>query len=277
MKKPLEVAYLGPEGTFSHLVAEKYFGKTCRMCPEPTILDICQFVSGHSGRKGIIPLENSSGGAIYETVDILLSNRPPIHIEAELALDVKLALLGRRGQEVRTLYSHFAPLEHSAAWIRKHLPRAERKVVTSTAVAARMAFVEDHAAALGNRQLAKLYNLDVLEYPVQQDVPNQTMFLAIAGRKAVLKNCVKTTIAARLPNVPGSLCDFLDAFRSEGVNLSRITSRPIRGCPREYAFLVDMDGTLEKRRVEAALKKARKHAVSLRVVGAYPAHRPYQS
>lgn len=276
MKKKLDIAFLGPTGTYSHLVAEKYYGTGHNLTPMPTVLDVCSFVAGKPTRRGIVPIENSSGGAIYEMVDILLANEPRIFILEEMTLDVKLALLGRRGQKIKTLYSHFVPLEHCSAWIKKNLPGVDRKVVASTALAARMAFLEDNAAALANRELATLYHMDILRYPVQADIPNITTFLAIAGAPTRAQEPGKTTLAARLPNVPGSLCTFLEAFRSQNVNLSRITSRPIRGCPRQYAFLVDIEGSASAANVKRSLTLARRDAVSIRVVGSYPSFRNYR-
>jgi chorismate mutase / prephenate dehydratase len=272
-----EVAFLGPIGTYSQLVAEKKFGRRCRFVPFPSILDVCAFVSRRPDAKGVVPIENSSGGAVYETVDILLANRPRVFIEEELALEVRLALLGHEGATVKVLYSHFAPLEHCNNWLRKNLPRAEKRVVSSTAVAAQRVSQEWHAAALANRNLAKLYCLKVLHYPVEAEVPNVTLFLVIAGKKPLHLKATKGTLAVRLPNQPGSLCTFLEAFRNENVNLSRIISRPLRGCPREYAFLVDIEGAGHQPNVKRALRRARQAAVMLRIVGEYPTHAPYKS
>lgn len=272
-----EVAYLGPVGTYSHLVAEKRYGQKCRLTPLPTVLDVCTYVSNHPDRHGVVPIENSSGGAIYETVDILLENRPRIHIEEELSLDVKLALLGHKGEKIKSLYSHFAPLEHCDAWLRRHLPRIQRHAVPSTALAAQIASQERNAGVIGSRRLARLYDLTVKKYPIAADVPNLTVFIAISGAKKNLKNRNKTTLAVKLPNIPGSLCTFLEAFRNENVNLSRIISRPIRGCPREYAFLVDIQGSTSLPRVVRALSVARRTCVQLRIVGSFPSRYPYKS
>lgn len=272
-----DVAFLGPIGTFSHLVAEKRYGKRCHMVPLPTILDICAYVARDSSRRGIVPIENSSGGAIYETVDILLANRPRVTIREELSLKVKLALLGRKTDRIKVLYSHFAPLEHCASWLKQHLPRVDRRVVNSTAAAAYRAAAETHAAALSSRRMARLCHLDVLHYPVEADITNITTFIAIGGRRRIQPSARKTSLAVRLPNRPGGLCTFLEAFRDERVNLSRIISRPVRGCPKEYAFLVDVEGPEGKPSVKRALTSARKAAAELRVIGSYPTHRPYQS
>ncbi|MDD4872101.1 MAG: prephenate dehydratase domain-containing protein [Kiritimatiellae bacterium] len=272
-----EVAYLGPVGTYSHLVAEKRYGRKCKLVPFPSILQVCAFVSKKPARRGIIPIENSSGGTIYETVDILMANEPRIYIVEELSLEVKLALLGRKNEKIEILYSHFAPLEHCVAWLNKYLPHVQKRVVSSTAIAARHASDETGSAALGNRRLASLNGLNVIKYPIATEIPNITTFLSIAGQKLILPGKKKITIMVKLPNTPGSLCTFLEKFRNEAINLSRILSRPIRGCPREYAFMVDLQGNLGEPQVDRALKAARKVCVQLRIVGCYPSRRPYMS
>ena len=273
------VAYLGPEGTYSELVAARRFGRAARLVPQPTILDVCLYVAAKSGRRGVIPFENSSGGAISETVDILLANHPRVRIGEELSLNVKLALLGRRGHRVQILYSHFAPLEHAASWIAAHLPDARKQAVPSTAAAARLTLADPSAAVLGSRHLAARYGLDVLHAAVQADIPNITAFLTIGALPvAGARGRYKTTLAAKLPNQPGALCTFLETFRTESVNLSRIISRPVRGSPRAYTFLVDIDGHAQgSARVQRALAAAQKTCVELRVVGAYPVRPAYTS
>ncbi len=272
-----EVAYLGPMGTYSHLVAEKRFGPKAKLVPFPTIPEVCAHVSRHPVRLGVIPIENSSGGAIYDTVDILMEGRPKVHIDEEISLDVKLALLGRKHAKIKTLYSHFAPMEHCAAWIRKHLPGVDRQVVASTAMAARRAFLDDDSGALGSRRSAALYNLDVLEYPVEADIPNVTSFLIVSGRRKTLPSASRTTLCAITHNVPGGLCDFLDTFRQHKINLCRLLSRPIRGQPREYAFLADIEGGRHEITVKQALRAARKTCVTLRIIGSYPTGKTYKT
>jgi len=272
-----EVAFLGPVGTYSHLVAQKQFGKNVRFHPLPTVLDVCTFAAKHPSARGIVPIENSSGGAIYETVDILLENRPHIYIEQELSLHVILALIGRRNEKTTKLFSHFVPLEHCNTWIKQTLPRVEKHAVSSTAVAALRAAAEWGGAALGSRTLAKLYGLDILEYPVETDMPNITTFYVVSGRKVTPEKPTKTTLCVKIPNEPGSLYNLLGTFQSESVNLSRLISRPIRGCPREYAFLVDVSGGLHQPNVRSALTKARKLATEIRVAGSYPCRRSFRS
>ena len=279
-KNPLrqhKVAYLGPAGTYSHLIAEKRFGAECEYVAQSTILDICSYVSGRKGRCAVIPIENSSGGAIYETVDILLQGKPRVSIAEEVSLKVRLALLGHRDRPIKDLYSHFAPLEHCAAWIRENLPGVEKHPVSSTAVAGQLAADSEDAAALGNRRLARLCGLDILTFPVEAELPNITVFLVIGDVPPRALRHHRSTLAVTLRNEPGALCSFLETFRSHDVNLSRLLSRPIRGCPKEYAFLVDIDGAKDAPDVSAAIRAARRASATLRIVGSYGIGSEYKS
>ncbi len=277
MTVPTQVAFLGPKGTYSHLVARKRFGPGTEMIALPTILDVCSHVTRHHEARGVVPIENSSGGAIYETVDILLANKPRVFIEQELSLEVRLALLGHRGAPILTLYSHFAPMEHCSTWIRRHLPRAVRHTEASTASAAERVVADPRGAALGSRQLAGLYGLDILTFPVEADVPNITTFLVVGGRKPLTAKGAKTTLSVRLRNEPGSLYRFLGTFAADGVNLSRLISRPIRGLHQQYAFLVDVEGGIQQPRVARAIAAAAKVSTDTRLCGSYPCNKRYSS
>ncbi len=270
------VAFLGPLGTYSHLVAKKRFA-AAHMLPLSGILDVCSFVSKNRDAFGVIPIENSSGGAINETVDILLDNKPKVTIIEELALDVKLALLGHKGFTAKRLYSHFVPLAHCAPWIARHLKGIEKREAPSTSAASAMAAADLHAASLGSRNLARQFGLDILHFPVVTGTPNITNFIVVTGSRKVLPRSAKTTLAIHLQNRPGSLYQFLGILHEEGINLSRLVSRPIRGVRQEYAFLVDVDGAADAPAVAKALRAAAKAAVSMRICGTYPCHKAYQS
>lgn len=270
------VAFLGPLGTYSHLVARKRFAGST-MIPMSGILDVCTFVSKNKDTLGVIPIENSSGGTINETVDILLDNRPAIHIIEELSLDVKLALLGHKGFPVKRLFSHFVPLAHSSDWIAKHLKGVEKREAPSTAAATELASADLHAASLASRNLATQFGLDILHFPVATETPNITSFVVISHKKQDLPRSAKTTLAIRLQNRPGSLFRLLGVLDHEGINLSRLVSRPIRGSLQEYAFLVDLDGAATSPKVAGALRAAAQQCVSMRICGSYPCHKAYNS
>lgn len=272
-----KLAYLGPKGTFSGLVAQKRFGNKLEKIPIPGIYEVFEYVRRHRDAVGIVPIENSSGGTIYETIDCLVERRRPLVIREELALQVRLALLGHRGEKIQTLYSHFAPMQHCDEWIRQHLPRVERKEVASTALAAETVATHRQAAALGMREAAKRYKLDILEFPVQPEVPNLTQFVCIGHRADEQAKANKTSLIITLHNRPGSLCELLEIFRDHAINMTRILSRPIIGQPKSYIFFVDVEGSPDASPLREALGQARKTAESLRLAGAYPVRRPYLS
>ncbi len=265
-----ETAYLGPEGTYTHQISDMVFGGDGELVPASTIFDAFEHVKVRSGSRAVAPIENSSGGQITSTVDLLL-NDPALTIVGSMTLVVHLALLGKRGEDITTLYSHFAPFKHCAKWIRENLSGVECREVTSTAEAAIRARKESGAAALGSRRLADLYGLGVLAYPIAQDAVNETEFIVVTsvGTRGGDVSGDRSSLAVELINGPGSLCSFLIPFRDAGVNLTRIISRPVYGVPNEYAFFIDIKGNANDPSVKEALGKAEEHCDSLRVIGSF--------
>ena len=271
-----KIAYLGPEGTFAHLVARKRF-PSATLVPQPCIADVFRFAAVDPRHAGVVPIENSSGGTIYDTVDELVDSGCRLSIQEQLSLNVRLALLGRKDESINVIYSHFAPFHHCENWLNKYFPKVDRRVVASTGDAVRRASTEKGAAAIGGRQSARLYQLDVLHFPLAQDVVNVTQFFALSQANAAIQHSRKTSLVVALQDRPGSLCSFLDPFRMAKVNLSRIVSRPIAGQPNKYIFFVDVLGTAADPSVRAAIEAASQSATSVRTVGVYPVHRPFNS
>ena len=265
-----EITYLGPEGTYTHQIAEMRFGKEIKLVPASTILDACEHVKNVQNSYAVVPIENSSAGNITATIDLLM-NDPELTIVETMSLDVRLALLGKKETQIDTLYSHFAPFKHCAKWIRAHHPTAACREVSSTAEAAIRVTKEENSAALGSKKLASIYNLDILEYPVEQEIINETEFIVITSTKTEIDQSEgdRSSLAVELLNGPGSLCSFLIPFRDMGVNLTRIISRPVYGVPSEYAFYIDIRGNINDKIVQDALKSAKLHCDSLRIIGSY--------
>lgn len=272
-----QIAYLGPEGTFSNLVAKKRFGAKAKLLQMPGIFDVFAFVRGGKNRLGIVPIENSSGGTIYETVDCLVESDSRLAILEDLSLNVRLALMGQSGAKIETIYSHFVPMRHCEPWLREKFPDAKRVPVASTAKAAELAAQEASAAALGTRDAAKRNGLDVLKFPVHSAVPNITQFYVIGAPHRPLPRSNRTTIVVTLPNKPGALCDFLECFKTAKVNLTRLLSRPIIGQHKAYLFLADLAGTPAQPQIKAALAAATKTCESVRTLGVYPMRPIYTS
>ncbi len=267
MKK---LIYLGPAGTYTHQLAELRFAEGYAMEPASTIFDACERVKKSRGSIAILPLENSSAGTITFTIDTLL-NDPELTVVETMSLVVKLALLGKKGVPIKRLYSHFAPFRHCAGWIRRNLPGVECHEMSSTAEAAIAARDHEGSAALGSKRLSELYQIDVLEYPIEQEIANETEFgvLSRFGKAHMRSKGTRSSLAVELKNGPGSLCSFLIPFRDAGINLTRIISRPVYGAPSKYAFFIDIMGNRTDEKVEEVLSHAREHCDHLRIIGSY--------
>lgn len=273
------ICYLGPEGTFSHILARQHFRKGAVLVASPTIEGVFDHVLEAEENIGLVPIENSSGGTVYDTADSLIRSAGRIYIREELALDIRIALLGHRGTPPTTVYSHFTQIKHHTPWLKERYPKAKMKAVTSTALAAQKAVASRNAAALASPGVAEIYPLEILEIPEAGGVANQTHFFVI-GRTPLSKEPtarVKTALIAALPNVCGSLHTFLGPFARQKVSLSRIVSRPVPGKPRTYVFFIEIDGGPADAKVARALARAAKAAESMTVLGTYPARRRYKS
>lgn len=264
------VAFLGPEGTFSGILAMKRLGAQWERHAVPTIEAVFEAVLSNTCALGIVPVENSSGGTVYDTVDLLIRHRGSVFVREELSLDIRIALLGRPGVAPRTVYSHFTQIKHHSDWIRQRHPKARMVPVSSTAVAAAKAAANSHAAALASPGAAAIYGLEVLEMPKAAEEVNVTNFFLIASEAAVPKREDRTALVAELRNECGSLHTFLGPFARERVSLSRIVSRPVPGRPQTYVFYVEIEGGPGEASVARALGRAEDTTRSLVSLGTFP-------
>lgn len=269
MENHPEVAYLGPEGSFASLLARQRFPEH-KLVPQPTIRDVVRYVQNGPDRLGIVPIENSSGGIIYDTVDSFAEESFNLYIREELGIHVNLALIGRRGQAVEKIYSHWVALKHCGDWLEEQFPGARSQAVNSTSEAASIAAREDsNAVAISTRDSASRYGLDVLVYPIQENFYNRTQFFVL-GREPVLENQMETSIIVTLDDTPGALYHLLRPFDKNKVNLRRILSRNIPGRTDAQKFFIGIEGAESDRKIQKALKKANKVASRIRILGSYP-------
>lgn len=272
-----QIACLGPEGSFSHLITARRFpGHELRMIA--SVSEVFDFLAADDTAHGVVPIENSSGGFIVDTVDRLVDERCGLHILEELTLDVKLALLGHAGQKVEVIYSHPMPFFHCDDWLRTHYPEVKRVPLASTAASARRAVEEPNAATIGPQQNAAKHGLDVLQYPIAGEVPNITQFFLLGhvpNPPHVDHN--RTALVVELPDKPGSLCRFLQPFSDAGVSLKRIESRPLRGQPNKYRFYIELEGSSAGPGTQAAIRHTQDDGASVRVIGSYSSGRRFES
>lgn len=271
------IACLGPEGSFSHLITTQRFPDH-EIITIASVSEVFDFLAANPAAHGVVPIENSSGGFIIDTVDRLVDDRSHLHILEELTLDVKLALLGHSGQSVDVIYSHPMPFFHSDEWLRAHYPNVKRVPLASTAASAKRAVEEPNAATIGPRQNAAKHGLDILHFPIAGEVPNITQFFLIgpqANTPSAAHN--RTAMVVELPDRPGSLCRFLQPFSDAAVSLKRIESRPIRGQPNQYRFYIELEGSPAQDATAAALAQVRTDGAQVRLIGSYLSGRRFES
>ena len=270
-----ELVFFGKPGSFSHIVAEQIAGDS-KLVSRDTVREVFDYVKKNKARRGIVPIENSSGGMIEQTVDNLV-NDSGLVIEEEYAINVKLALLGKEGRPIKKIYSHFAPFHHCQKWLKNHYPEAVQSIVDSTSAAAQNAAREDFAAAIGPISAAAKYQLDALHYPIGDSEENLTQFFLLGHGRTKPKNPQQTSLSVVLKNKVGSLCSFLTPFAAEKINLKRIMSQPIMGQPNNYIFFVGVEAPIDDEAMQKAMEAVRPFCKEIRVLGSYPVHPPFES
>jgi chorismate mutase/prephenate dehydratase len=270
VEEPLRVAYLGPEGTFSQMAARQLFGLQARYRESATIEAVFDAVQSKEATYGVVPIENSTEGAVSTTSDALLEG--DLLIRQEYVLPVSHSLLSRARSlsEIGVVYSHPQALAQCRIWIAKHLPRAQVVQTTSTAAAAREAHADDRAAAVGSEIAAELHDVPVLRSRIQDRLENATRFVVLAHEDAPPSGRDRTTLAFGVAHHKGALRRVLTDFEAAGVNLTRIESRPSRKAPWQYVFLVDVEGHRAEPALVSALRAVKKSSAFLKVVGSYP-------
>jgi chorismate mutase / prephenate dehydratase len=271
LEQPLAVAYLGPQGTFSELALAKQFGTSIEALPCASIDDVFRAAETLAAQYAIVPVENSTDGAIGRTLDLLLAT--PLKICAEVVLRVQQNLMAKSAsmKAIRKVYSHPQSLAQCHGWLAQHLPRAERVPLASNAEAARVAAKEAGAAAIGPEIAAARYGLKVLARSIEDDPNNRTRFLVLGAHDAAPSGSDRTSLAMTAHNRPGSLHDLIAPFAAHGVSMSRLESRPARTGQWEYYFYVDIEGHQQDANVAKALGELRDKAPFVKILGSYPA------
>jgi chorismate mutase / prephenate dehydratase len=271
------IACLGPDGSFSHLLTQQRF-PDAKVQLMANIGEVFDYLGSHPDALGLVPIENSSGGFIIDTVDRLVDERCHLKIIEELTLDVKLALLGKPGAVLQTIHSHAMPFFHCDEWLRANYPDAKRVIEASTAKAAEKAATQAGAAAIGPRQNAERHGLALLHFPIAGEVPNITQFYLLGHQENIASTANnRTALVVELPDRAGSLCRFLTPLSDAGVNLKRLESRPIRGQPNKYRFYIEIEGSPAESSFQSALEQTRTDGAMIRSVGSYPAGRRFES
>ena len=272
MQEPVEVSFLGPEGTYSHMAARHLFGLSARYVEAATIEGVVDAVRRSACRYGVVPIENSTEGPVTSTIDALLEGG--VSIRGESVLPVSHCLLGAATglTQIERVYSHPQALAQCRLWLSKNLAQAQLVQTSSTTTAVREALLDPRAAAIGSALCSELYGISILRERIQDRAENATRFVTLAKSDAPRTGQDKTTLAFALPEEQrqGALRRTLEIFDTAGVNLTHIESRPSPISAWAYVFVVDVEGHREDPHVAQAIAALRVRCGEVSLLGSYP-------
>jgi chorismate mutase/prephenate dehydratase len=271
LEHALEVAFLGPRGTFSEEAALKRFGGAVTGVPCASIEEVFRRVEARQVGFGVVPVENSTEGAVGRTLDLLLATEAKVCGEILLPVHQCFMSGASAWTEVTRVYAHGQSLGQCHEWLNQNLPAAERVPVVSNAEAARLAAEESAAGSIGPRAAAALYRLNLLAENIEDNPNNTTRFVVIGYLEVAPSGCDKTSLVMSARNRPGAMHDLLEPLARHGVSMTRMESRPSRMGMWEYVFFVDVEGHQRDPAVAVALRELAERATFLKILGSYPA------
>lgn len=271
LEKKLLIAYLGPEATFTQQAALRNFGVSLRYRAMKTIPDVFRAVDAGAADYGVIPIENSTEGAVFHSMDMLVDSE--LHICSQVYLPIEHCLVARVPlDQIKEIRSKDQALGQCREWLQAHLPGVPTMDVVSTAEAVRMAAELDGVAAVASLLSAQHYGVPVQVRGIQDRDDNVTRFLVIGKTRAKPLGQArdKTSLVISLKDEPGALEKTLHPFGSRGINLSKIESRPSRKKAWDYLFFIDFIGHYDDPIVQEAIQELGQHCQFVKWLGSYP-------
>ncbi|MGI9228183.1 MAG: prephenate dehydratase [Gammaproteobacteria bacterium] len=270
LEQRLQVAFLGPSGTFTEEAAYKHFGHSIRTLSVNSIDDVFREVESDTADYGVVPIENSTQGIVNSTLDMFLESNLKIVGEVELRVHQHLLSNMKQLNDIKVLYSHQQSLAQCKKWLETYLPSVKRVPVSSNADAAQRAVNEQNAAAIASETAAEEYKLEILKKNIEDSPDNTTRFLIIGKQEVKQTGDDKTTLLISAPNKPGALYNLLQPLAKNNVSMSRIESRPSHCVNWEYVFFLDLVGHMENETIKKSVDELRSEADLLKVLGSYP-------
>jgi chorismate mutase/prephenate dehydratase len=270
LEKPLEVAFLGPEGTFTQQAAFKHFGHAVHTLPAATIHEIFNSVEIDHCQFGVVPVENSTEGVIAHTLDRFLTS--PLKICGEVEVRVHQNLIGNVSDlsEIKQILSHQQSLAQCRQWLDTYLPHAERVAISSNAEAVRLVKNSPHQVAIAGKVAADLYDLNIIEKNIEDEPNNTTRFMIIGKQQPESTGLDKTSLVLSIGNQSGALHKILEPFSKHGISMTHIESRPSRQGLWDYVFFIDINGHQDDANVAKALVSLKQNVTLLNILGSYP-------
>ena len=270
LELPMRVGYLGPEGTFTQSAVLKHFGHAVVAASYGAIDEVFRAVEADEAAYGVVPVENSTEGAVNHTLDTFITSPLKICGEVELRIHHFLMSADVELGAVKRLYSHHQSFAQCREWLDAKLPGVERIPVSSNSEAAKRAAQDQESAAIAGEIAAEIYDLSILARKIEDNPNNTTRFLVIGKSSPPPSGVDKTSILVSAPNRPGALFNLLEPLHQNGVSMTRIESRPSKQGMWDYVFFIDVEGHASEPRLAEVLPKLEDRAAMMKVLGAYP-------
>ncbi|MGB2705802.1 MAG: prephenate dehydratase [Candidatus Omnitrophota bacterium] len=270
LDKSPRIAYLGPETTFTHIAALNKFGASVKYLVCKSITDVFTEVERGRADYGVVPIENSTEGAVNHTLDMFIDSELKICSEVYLPIEHNLLSKHKKVSSIKKVCSHEQVFAQCRIWLEKNLPNVKLTSYESTSQAALVATLGKRSAAIASKLAARKYGLNILAPSIEDSSHNVTRFLVIGKQEAEPSRGDKTSIVFSLKDRVGVLHDALVPFKRNKINLTKIESRPSRLKAWEYYFFVDLEGHYKNTKVKKALSELEKGCTYLKVLGSYP-------
>ncbi len=267
----LKIAYLGPEATFTHIAALKRFGKSLDYIECASISDVFTEVERQRASYGVVPIENSTEGAVNHTLDMFVDSDLKICSECYLPIEHNLMIKPNARRTIKNIYSRYEVFAQCRIWLEKNLPGARLVSSASTTEAAIAVASKKADAAIGSSLAAEKYKLNIIARSIEDSSHNITRFLIIGKQDVKRTGNDKTSILFSMKDKAGALHDVLVPFKKNGVNLTKIESRPSKKRAWKYYFFIDMQGHISDKKIVSSIGQLRKHTSLIKILGSYPA------
>jgi len=270
----ISVAYLGPAGTFSEEATLQFFGQSTQLVPCSSLDEVFAQVENETVQYGVLPIENSSEGAISRTLDLLLESN--LIISGEIAIPIKHSLLSLSGtlEGITQVSAHAQALAQCQQWLTVNTPQLQRQALSSNAQAAKEAALNPHQAAIASSSAATQYGLKVIQQGIQDDAHNRTRFIVVGKQACLPSGSDQTSLILSVANEPGAVYKMLTPLAKHDVSMTRFESRPARKGTWEYHFYIDIDGHQKDAKVAEALKELLNTTAFFKCLGSYPKSNP---
>lgn len=274
LEQPLKVAYLGPEGSYSHACVIKQFGSFAHPYAVSSIEEVFDAVEQGVAQYGLVPVENSSEGVVKQTQNKLLSTQLQVTSEVDLAIHHNLLSNQTSMDGIKKVVAHSQALGQCASWLKNNLPQVVLESVASNALAAQMAQADASVAAIASEQAAQLYGLQILETHIEDFKDNTTKFWVLGHEKTAPSGEDKTAMIVSVANKAGALLAIMNSFAARNINMTRIISVPSHEIASSskwaYWFFIDIEGHQAQQAVHEAIQDVQAHSAYCKLLGSFP-------